>query len=247
MASLLKRKFIAGINEANGIAGLDNNGKIPANLLPAAIIEYQGVYDASSNSPALSDFVDGPAAGDAVGNVYRVGVAGTRDFGSGNIVLEVGDYLILNADGKWEKSDTTDAVTSVNGKTGEVVLDASDLTHPAGGISVEQKLIDLSNERDAIQAQLDSIEFEQHEHLVQAADSVLTTDSFQLNHFAIPASVQLYADRIALHQGHDYTVSTDSQQNTTITLINAFAPSSMSPESIAEGDTLFVKFVRGNI
>lgn len=112
---------------ANGVASLDGGGKVPVSQLPSAIMEYQGVWNASTNSPALSDFVDGPAAGDSVGDVYRVGTAGSQDLGSGSISFEVGDYVILNSNGKWEKSDTTDAVASVNGFTGVVVLTTTDI------------------------------------------------------------------------------------------------------------------------
>lgn len=113
---------------ALGVATLDAAGKVPLAQLPSAIMEYKGVWNAATNTPVLSDFVDGAAAGDAIGNVYRVSVAGTQDLGSGPISFEVGDYAILNANGKWEKSDTTDAVASVNGFTGVVVLDTDDVS-----------------------------------------------------------------------------------------------------------------------
>jgi len=112
---------------ALGVASLDAGGKVPVSQLPSAIMEYQGVYNATTNSPALADFANGAAAGDSVGDVYRVGTAGSQDFGSGSISLEVGDYVILNALGKWEKSDTTDAVASVNGFIGVVVLTTSNI------------------------------------------------------------------------------------------------------------------------
>jgi hypothetical protein len=55
--------------------------------------------------------------------VYRVGTAGTQNLGSGNITFDVGDYAIYNG-ATWEKSDTTDAVASVNGATGVVTVNA---------------------------------------------------------------------------------------------------------------------------
>lgn len=111
----------------NGVASLDGSGKVPISQLPSAIMEYQGTWNATTNIPALADFVDGAAAGSAIGNVYRVSVAGSQDLGSGSIAFSVGDYAILNSDGKWEKSDTTDAVSTVNGASGDVVLDADDI------------------------------------------------------------------------------------------------------------------------
>lgn len=103
------------IGAANGVAGLDGGGKVPVAQLPNSIMEYQGVYDAATDSPALED-----GTGSA-GDVYRVSVAGTQDFGAGNISFEIGDYVIYNG-AEWEKADMTDAVSSVNGLQGVVVL-----------------------------------------------------------------------------------------------------------------------------
>lgn len=106
---------------ANGVASLDGAGKVPVAQLPNAIMEYQGTWNASTNSPSLADGVG------SIGDVYRVSVAGTQDLGSGNITFAVGDYAILNASLVWEKADTTDAVASVNGFTGVVVLSTTDI------------------------------------------------------------------------------------------------------------------------
>jgi len=105
--------LIAGGNEANGYAVLDNAAKISVNQLPSSIMQYQGVYNATTNTPAL---VDG--TGDS-GDVYRVSVAGTRNFGSGNVTLRVGDYVIYNGT-IWQKSATTDNVASVAGLAGDI-------------------------------------------------------------------------------------------------------------------------------
>ena len=105
---------------ANGYASLDGNGKVPGSQLPNSIMTYEGLHDVSANSPALTD-----ASGDA-GQVYRISVAGSRDYGSGNITLNVGDYLIHNGS-VWEFADTTDAVSSVNGYTGNITLAKSDV------------------------------------------------------------------------------------------------------------------------
>jgi hypothetical protein len=88
--------------------------------LPNSIMTYEGLHDVSTNTPTLTD-----AGGDA-GQVYRVSVGGTRDYGSGSITLNVGDYLIHNGS-VWQFADTTDAVSSVNGFTGAVTLTKSDV------------------------------------------------------------------------------------------------------------------------
>lgn len=106
--------------QAGGFASLDSNGKVPGSQLPNSIMTYEGLHDVSTNTPTLSD-----ASGDA-GQVYRVSVAGTRNYGSGSIELGVGDYLIHSAT-EWQKADTTDAVASVAGRTGNIVLTAADV------------------------------------------------------------------------------------------------------------------------
>ena len=97
------------------------SGKVPLSQLPSAIFIYKGVYNATTNTPTLSDATSTP------GFLYRVTVAGTQDFGSGSISFSVGDYVIANDQFKWEKSDTTDAVATVNGQVGNVVLSTTDI------------------------------------------------------------------------------------------------------------------------
>ena len=106
---------------ANGYASLDSGGKVPASQLPSSLMEYKGVWNASTNTPTL---VNG--TGDT-GDVYRVSVAGTQNLGSGNITFDIGDYVIYNGS-TWEKSDTTDAVASVNGQTGVVSLTTANIS-----------------------------------------------------------------------------------------------------------------------
>ena len=102
--------------QANGYASLDGGGKVPVSQLPNSIMEYQGTWDADTNTPTLASGTGSP------GDVYRVSVAGTAL----SLTFEVGDYVIYNGS-TWEKSDTTDSVASVNGYTGNVVLDSEDV------------------------------------------------------------------------------------------------------------------------
>lgn len=118
---LAGKQDISEKGAAGGYASLDGGGKVPAGQLPSSVFTYEGVWNAATNTPALAD-----GAGDA-GQLYRVTVAGTRNLGSGAIEFAVGDYVIYNSSGVWEKSDTTDAVASVAGKTGVVVLVKGDV------------------------------------------------------------------------------------------------------------------------
>ena len=106
---------------ANGYASLDSGGKVPVAQLPNSIMEYQGTWNASTNSPTLADGTG------STGDVYRVGTAGSANLGSGSISFVVGDYCIYNGT-IWQKADTTDAVSSVAGRTGDVTLAAADVS-----------------------------------------------------------------------------------------------------------------------
>lgn len=113
--------------QANGVATLDVGGKVPVTQLPSSIMQYQGTWDASTNTPSL---VDG--TGDA-GDVYIVSVAGSQNLGSGSISFGVGDWVIYNG-AVWQKSDNTDAVSTVFGRTGAVVAQAGDYSKSDVGL-----------------------------------------------------------------------------------------------------------------
>lgn len=105
----------------NGVATLDAGGKIPASQLPNTIMEFQGTWNATTNSPTLAD-----GTGNA-GDVYVTTVAGTRNLGSGAQTFAVGDYVVYNGS-IWQKSINSNAVASVNGQQGVVVLSTADIT-----------------------------------------------------------------------------------------------------------------------
>ena len=112
-------------NGSNQLLKLDAGGKVAIANLPSTLMIYIGVWDLSTNTPTLSDGTS------TAGYVYKVTGAPTTtnfNFGSGNIALTNGDYVIYNNAGVWEKSDGTDAVTSVNGQQGVVSLTTSDIT-----------------------------------------------------------------------------------------------------------------------
>ena len=85
-------------DQPNGYAGLDANGRILASAVPEGFLQYQGTWNASTNTPTLTDGVG------EQGDVYRTSVAGTQDLGSGNITFAVGDWVTYNGT-IWERSD----------------------------------------------------------------------------------------------------------------------------------------------
>lgn len=105
----------------SGVATLDASGKIPASQLPNSVMDYLGTYNATTNTPTLAN-----GTGSA-GDVYLVSTAGTVDFGAGNVVLALGDWVVYNGS-IWEKSTHSNSVASVNGQTGIVSLDTDDIS-----------------------------------------------------------------------------------------------------------------------
>jgi hypothetical protein len=136
----------------NGYPSLDGGGKIPLAQIPDAIVgasQYQGTWNAATNTPTI------PAA--AIGNkgwYYVVSVAGTTNI-NGISSWAVGDQIISNG-AVWQKIPNVSAVQSVNGKTGTVVVDktdvglsnvdnTSDATKNSASVTLTNKTIDGAN------------------------------------------------------------------------------------------------------
>lgn len=103
----------------NGVATLDASGKVPLSQTNDALlgsVNYQGNYNASTNVPAL------PAATGNKGKYYVVSTGGTTQ----GITFVAGDWIISNGT-IWQKVDNNNAVTSVAGRTGAVMLSKTDV------------------------------------------------------------------------------------------------------------------------
>jgi len=108
---------------ANGVATLDSSGTVPLSQIPAALqgaLNYQGTWNASTNTPTLTSSVG------SKGYYYVVSTAGSTNL-NGVSDWQIGDWAVFNGS-VWQKIDNTDAVTSVNGYTGTVVLTQTDIT-----------------------------------------------------------------------------------------------------------------------
>ena len=111
----------ANKGQANGYAQLDASALLPVGILPVIAMTFEGMWDASTNTPTLADGTG------SNGEVYLVSVGGTQDLGSGSLTFQAGDKVIHDG-AIWNKLDTIDQVTSVNSQTGAVVLDIDDVT-----------------------------------------------------------------------------------------------------------------------
>lgn len=83
---------------ANGYAPLDGNAKVPIANMQVEFMEFEGNWNASTNTPTLAN-----TDTDKQGTVYRVSVAGTHDFGAGNVTFGVGEWCV-NDGTIWDQS-----------------------------------------------------------------------------------------------------------------------------------------------
>ena len=113
------------LGKANGIASLDENGRIPYSQLPESALELKGEWDASTNTPEL---VDGTGTN---GDFYVVTVAGTQTFGGKSIEFQVNDRILYNGSTSTWIRLQAGGVYSVNNiepdETGNITLDAPDV------------------------------------------------------------------------------------------------------------------------
>lgn len=111
---------------AGGVATLDGSGTVPLSQIPASLqgaLSYQGTWDAATNTPTLASGVG------SKGYYYVVSVAGNTTL-DGVTNWHIGDWVVFSGTA-WQKIDNTDAVTSVNGHTGTVVLGYADVGAPS--------------------------------------------------------------------------------------------------------------------
>jgi hypothetical protein len=113
---------------------------VAAKYLPASLtgaLNYQGSWNASTNTPTLVSSTG------TKGYYYVVSVAGTTNL-DGTATWNVGDWAIFNGT-IWQRlQNSGGTVTSVNGQTGAVVLNASNLTGFAT-VAVSGSYNDLTN------------------------------------------------------------------------------------------------------
>lgn len=90
------------VGAANGVASLDSTGKVPTSQLPAmGDLNYQGAWNASTNTPTLASGVG------TKGYYYVVSVAGSTNL-DGITDWVAGDWAVFNGT-VWQKVDNTQA------------------------------------------------------------------------------------------------------------------------------------------
>jgi len=128
---------LTGTNDTTAMTPLKVATAIAGSSGVTGALVYRGSYDASTASPDLSTAIKG--------DFYIVSVAGSLD----GVALSVGDHLVFNQNASspvtsamFDKIDSTDAVSSVNGQTGVVTLTASDVSALASGDNVSELVND---------------------------------------------------------------------------------------------------------
>jgi hypothetical protein len=115
------------LGAASGIATLDGGGKLTTAQIPASLVgavQYQGTWNASTNSPALVSSTG------AKGQYYKVSVAGATTIDTIS-QWNVGDTIIFDGT-TWDKIDgLSSEVITVAGRFGAVVLAVADVSGAA--------------------------------------------------------------------------------------------------------------------
>jgi hypothetical protein len=122
-AALADKEDKINKGQFGGYAGLDQTGKVPLQQMPQSVLGanvYQGTWNAATNTPTI------PAA--SLGNqgwYWVVSVAGSTNI-DGTSTWAPGDWIISNGT-IWQRIANIDSVSSVNSKTGAVVINKSDV------------------------------------------------------------------------------------------------------------------------
>lgn len=107
---------------AGGVCSLDSSSLVPLTNLPDSVksgLSYQGTWNANTNTPTLT------SGSGTSGHFYIVSIAGSTNL-DGITDWSNGDWAVFDGD-HWQKIDNSDRVSSVNGKTGSVVLNTDDV------------------------------------------------------------------------------------------------------------------------
>ena len=119
-------EFTESIGASNGLATLDEDGRVPYSQLPLSAVEYKGTWNANTNTPHLS------AGTGTFGDEYIVSVAGTQNIGEGSTLFLPSDRVIYNGS-IWQKI-SSGAVRKVNNVSpdtnGNVALNADNILTP---------------------------------------------------------------------------------------------------------------------
>lgn len=160
---------------AGGVATLDENGRVPYSQLPESAMEFKGEWNASTNTPTLTDGTG------TNGDFYICSAGGTVNFGTQAeprlVTFVVNDRVIYEGDtDQWVKLPAGQ-VASVNGQSGVVELDADDIPYDAT-MSVKDKL-DSASQADWTETDSTDPSFIKHKIPIWITNGSATDDNAQ--------------------------------------------------------------------
>lgn len=134
---------------AGGVATLDASGRVPYSQLPESAMEFKGEWDASTNTPHLEDGTG------TNGDFYIVSVGGTVNFGTQAeprlITFYPNDRVLFDGSADEWKRLPAGQVISVNGQSGVVVLDATNINYNSN-TTVKQAIDSKADASDVVQS-----------------------------------------------------------------------------------------------
>lgn len=220
---------LAAVTDANADSDAASVAYVKAKISSiVGPLEYKGIFDASAGTF--------PAAN--LGDFYKVTVAGTID----GLELAVGDMIIANKAGAskaadFDKIDNTDAVTSVAGRVGAVVLKLADLTDVT---ATADEVNYLSGAKSNIQAQLDKISGDTASQL-QAETTRATAAEEALNTALSTEITRAKAAEATLQTGLDTLNGPATQDGSVSKAVKTAVDAEAADRKAAEGDLATLK------
>jgi hypothetical protein len=137
------------VGAANGVAALNASSKIPVAYLPNSVLQYEGTWNPTTNTPTLQDSTGTAGFVYWVSALFAGPISGLSNASMVN--FQIGDLVIYNGT-QWELTTPAAGVSSVNGAQGAVTVNAinqltGDVTAgPASGsASATASLVATSN------------------------------------------------------------------------------------------------------
>jgi outer membrane murein-binding lipoprotein Lpp len=211
-------EILASKAAQNGIATLGGDGKLLSTQIPAIAITDTFVVGSEAAQVALTCEV-----GD---------VAVRTDLSKSFILVSSPASNIAN----WQELLTPgDAVTSVNGMTGSVVLTTTNIAEGSNLYFTNQRAVDaLSSVTSDLDSRVDALEAVAfYKQKVVADSTVVSSKQVTLSNIPKANSLDVHIGRLALHEGDDYTIS-----GAVVTFIGQVAGAS----GIKSGDNLYFKY-----
>jgi hypothetical protein len=148
---------LSAANAANGYPQLDGSALIPLSLLPPSIlgdVKYKGTYNGTTVTSPDSALNGNPLPTAASGNQGYYFIV-TSPFTLGGVNYAVQDWIISDGAADWTQISNSNSVTTVFGRNGNIVANASDYSayypqlsgsysNPTWITSIQQSIISYS-------------------------------------------------------------------------------------------------------